>query len=154
MLAHLKTHEWSVAMPPFNVIVIFLWHSRFGRVLMEWNRNVPAFKESHSFLFATCLELEKRAVLWKTKKVEIKNVNDWSELEILLAGCLQSGCQGRHTKWVSSPKSTTKPPIIGSKLGKCVLERNWHRFYRHVSCEFFALVRLQSSFVRNIDDSS
>ena len=61
-------------MPPFNVIVIFLWHSRFGRVLMEWNRNVPAFKESHNFSFATCLELEKRPVLWKPKKVEITNV--------------------------------------------------------------------------------
>ena len=129
---HKKTHEWSVAMLPFNVIVIFLWHSRFGRVLMEWNWNVPACKDCKGrsqYFFATCLHNKRKALFSrKLNRKKSRMSKDWSELEKLLAGCLQSGCQGRHTKWVSSPKSTTKPPIIGSKLGKCVLERNWHRF--------------------------
>ena len=66
-------------MPPFNVIVILLWHSRFGRVLMEWNWNVPACKDCKGrkqFFFATCLptQLEKNPVFWKVEEEELKNV--------------------------------------------------------------------------------
>ena len=65
-------------MLPFNVIVIFLWHSRFGRVLMEWIRIVPACNGQGrtQFFFATCLptQLEKSPVFWKAEQEEIKNV--------------------------------------------------------------------------------
>ena len=65
-------------MPPFNVIVIFLWHARFGRVLMEWNWNVPACKDcegrTHFFIRHLPTRLEKSPVFWKAEQEEIKNV--------------------------------------------------------------------------------
>ena len=145
-------------MLPFNVIVIFLWHSRFGRVLMEWIRIVPACNGQGrtQFFFATCLptQLEKSPVFWKAEQEEIKNVKRLVRIGNI-SGRLFSEWLPRKAHQVSLiPQIHHKASHHRLQVGQmCSGTKLAQILGECFFVDFFALVRLQSSFVRNIDDS-